>query len=567
MATAPVPMLNGSELTKRQRILRRKNALFNERTGWMTDWQDISQYLQPRAGRFLVTDGNRSRRMNSIFDNTGTFASRTLAAGMMSGMTSPARPWFRLTLADRDLREVGRVKTWLHRTTLLLREVFAKSNTYRALHMGYEELGLFGVWGTVVLPDFDTVLHHYPLTIGQYALAQDHRGVVNTLIREEQMTVEQLVGNFGVENVSPSVKNMWDRHNLDAYVPIVHIIEPNKGRDTRYNDSKNMPFSSCYLESGNDNDNRLLRESGFKRFPALCPRWDVKGSDVYGGGPGTEALGDVRQLQHQQLRKSQGIDYQTNPPIQVPLAYKEAATARLPGGVMHVDVNNPGGGIRSAYDIQLNLSHLQADIEDVRQRIRSAFYTDLFMMLSNDTRSGVTATEVAERHEEKLLMLGPVLERQHNELLSPMIDLGFDYCAEAGILPEPPPELEGEEVNIDFVSTLAQAQRAVSSQGLDRLIGTVTTMSSIWPEVRLKVDALQAVADYAENYGANPEVIVPDDVVAERQAAEQQAAAAAQTAAAAPMAVDAAKTASEIDPQGLQDVMGMFQGYSTPASQ
>ncbi|MFZ9511794.1 MAG: portal protein, partial [Burkholderiaceae bacterium] len=228
---------------------------------------------------------------------------------------------------------------------------------------------------------------------------------------------------------------------------------------------------------------------------------------------------------------------------------------------------SPDGGIRSAFEVRLDLQHLLADIQDVRERIRSAYYADLFLMLANDTRSGTTATEIAERHEEKLLMLGPVLERLHNELLSPMIDIAFDYCAEAGILPPTPPELEGVELNIEFVSTLAQAQRAVSAQGMDRLLGTVGTLAPLFPQVTKKIDALQAIDDYAEQYGVNPEVIVPDDEVQAAIEQEAQAQQAAQVAAAAPLAVDTAKAASEIDAQGLQDVSQMFMGYSTPSGQ
>lgn len=563
LSNAPPP--DWAPLTKRQQKQLRKSSLWTERQSWMPHWQDISRYQQPRAGRFLVTDRNQgSPRYNEIFDNTAIWASRTLAAGMMSGMTSPARPWFRLTLSDPDLREVGAVKTWLHRTGILLREVFARSNTYRALHMGYEELGLFGTWCTVLQPNFDRVMHHYPMTIGEYALAADETGTIDTVAREIQMTVAQMVGKFGRDNVSQTVRNLYDRHNLDSWITVVHIVEPRHDRDLRKRDNLNMAWSSCYFEQASENNDKFLSESGFNRFPALAPRWVVTGQDVYGNSPGMEALGDVKQLQHEQLRKAQGIDYQTNPPLRVPPAYKDNASARLPGGIMYGD-NSADGGIRSAFQIQLDLSHLLADIQDTRDRIRTAYYADLFMMLANDTRSGVTATEVAERHEEKLLMLGPVLERLHNELLSPMIDIAFDYCSEAGILPPIPPELQDVDLNIEFVSTLAQAQRAVSAQGMDRLLGTLGTLQPLYPHVTKKVDVMQAIDDYADMYGVNPEIIVPDDVVAEQVQADEQAAQAAQAAAAAPMAVDAAKTASEIDTQGLQDVTQMFQGYSTPA--
>jgi hypothetical protein len=555
--------MDDQPINRRQRILARKSALWTERSSWITHWRDISEYQQPRAGRFVVTDRNRGdKRSNNILDNTAVFGARTLAAGLMSGVTSPARPWFRLEIKDKDLMESGPVRTWLHDTAALLRAIFAGSNTYRSLHTLYEELGLFGTAATIVLPDFENVIHHYPLTVGEYALATNARGEVDTLAREFQMTVGQMASQFGLENCSRTVQDLHRKGALDSWVDVVHMVEPRKDRDFTKRDAKNMRFASIYIEPGKDNADQFLSESGFERFPALCPRWVVTGNDVYGTSPGMECLGDVKQLHHQQLRKGQAIDYQVNPPLQVPTKYKEAPKARLPGGVFYVDSMGQGQGVRSAFDVQLNLQHLMLDIQDVRERIRSSYYADLFLMMANDSRSGITATEVAERHEEKLLMLGPVLERLHNELLAPLIDITFDYAARAGILPEAPPELEGMDLNVEFISVLAQAQRAVATQGMDRLLGTVGQMAAVKPEVLDKLDFDQIVDNYGEAYGVDPKTIVPDDQVAALRQQRAQAMQAAQAAATAPQVVESAKTASEIDTGNLQDVLTSLQGYS-----
>lgn len=557
--------MDDKPINRRQRILARKSALWKERASWVTHWREISEYQQPRAGRFVVTDRNRGdKRANHILDNTAVFGARTLAAGLMSGVTSPARPWFRLEVKDKELMESGPVKTWLHDTASLLRAIFAASNTYRALHAIYEELGLFGTACSIVLPDFDNVIHHYPLTVGEYALATDSKGMVNTVCREFQMTVAQMVEQFGKENCSQTVRDLFNRGNYDTWVDVIHIIEPRKDRDLTKRDARNMRFASIYLEPGKDQSDKFLSESGFERFPALAPRWVVTGNDVYGTSPGMECLGDVKQLQHQQLRKGQAIDYQVNPPLQVPTKYKEAAKARLPGGVFYVDSMGQGQGVRSAFEVQLDLQHLLLDIQDVRERIRSAYYADLFLMLANDTRSGVTATEVAQRHEEKLLALGPVLERLHNELLSPLIDITFDYANRAGILPTPPRELEGMDLNVEFISVLAQAQRAVATQGMDRLLGVVGQIAAAKPEVLDKIDFDQVVDTYGEAYGVDPKIIVPDDKVAALRQQRAAAMQAQQAAAAAPVVADTAKTVSEIDAQNMQDVLGGLMGYDMP---
>lgn len=553
------------EQTTQQRLNKRWAALKNERSSWMTHWREISDLVLPRSGRFLATDRNKGdKRHNQIFDSTATRALRVLAAGLMAGMTSPARPWFRLTTSSPELDESAAVKTWLADVTRIMQMVFAKSNTYRALHSMYEELGAFGSGASVVLPDFKTVLHHHPLTAGEFAIATNGNGVVDTLYREFQMTVGQLVGEFGYEHCSMAVQNLYNSNSLDQWVTVIHGIEPRHERDSSKRDAKNMPWRSICFEA-TETDGKLLRESGFKQFPALCPRWATAGGDIYGNSPAMEALGDIKQLQHEQLRKAQGIDYKTKPPLQVPTAMKNYELDTLPGGVSFVDAAGAGGGIRTAFEVQLDLSHLLADIADVRERIKGSFYADLFLMLANGNNGQMTATEVAERHEEKLLMLGPVLERLHNEILDPLIEMTFERMMDAGIVPPPPEELQGQELNVEFVSMLAQAQRAIATNSVDRFVMNLGGVAGIKPEVLDKFDADRWADAYADMLGIDPELIVPGDKVAlirqQRAQAQAQAAQAAQLQQGAEMA----HKLSQADTSGqnaLTDVTRAFSGYT-----
>lgn len=553
--------------TERDKYLTRWQALTNERSSWVEHWRELSDYFQPRAGRFFVTDvNNGSKRHNNIYDSTGTRALRVLAAGMMAGMSSPARPWFRLAIPDSDLMEYDPVRLWLNEVTKRMRDVFARSNAYRSMHTMYEELGLFGTGASIIVDDYDTLIRHHPLTVGEYALAMNHRRQVDTLYREFNMTVGQIVSEFGYANCSNTVKNMWDRGDaMDRWVTIVHAIEPRKNRNPNKIDQKNMAWSSCYFEKGGDAD-KLLAERGFEKFPALTPRWTVTGGDIYGASPGMEALGDAKQLQHEQLRKAIGIDYQSDPARIFPTALMGQEGNALPGGIMFADLAPGTGKITNASDVQLRLDFLLNDINDVRLRINQAYYADLFLMLANDDRSNITAREIAERHEEKLLMLGPVLERLHNEMHDPQIDLTFTRMLRAGMLPPPPTELEGVDLQVEFVSTLAQAQRAVGVQSIDRLIGTITALAPLKPEVVDKLDADQLVDAYSDMLGVDPSLIIADDKVAvvRKQRADQQRV--QQAAALAQPAADAAQKLSTINPQQpsmLNDVLGNLQGYST----
>lgn len=552
-------------------LRRRWTALDTEWTSWRDVYAQLSDFVLPFAGRFSETDRNRgTRRYGNIFDSTTTRALLVLGAGLMSGMSSPARPWFRLGTADPELANYQPVKLWLNDVQRRMLDLFQRTNVYQFLHSSYLELGLYGTGATFLADDFDNVLYGYPLTCGEYRISANYRGEVDTLGRKFQKTVAQVVREFGKENCSQATKSLYDAGNLDAWVTLYHLIEPREDRDLRRRgDALNMPFSSKYWEDGAKSEESFLRESGFEEFPAICPRWQLFGSDIYGNSPGMVALGDVKQLQHEQLRKAEAIDYQTKPPLQVPTALKNRETNMLPGGVTYYDSPNQQASIRSMWDVNLNLSYLNADIADVRERINACFFVDLFLMLQGQDRTQMTATEVAERHEEKLLMLGPTLERLHDEALNPLVERAFARMLTLGLLPPPPEEMQGQQLNVEFISMLAQAQRAVGVNSTDRYLMTLGTMAQMKPDVMDKLDADSAADIIADQLGVDPRMIVANDKVAlirQQRAQAQQAAAQAEMMS---QAAGAAKDLGSIDtaqPNGLTDLMNLTSGYTLPQS-
>lgn len=550
-------------------FLNRWGALKTERSTWFYHWSEITTYLLPRNGRYFVQDRNKGwRRHNTIYDRSATGALKTLAAGMMAGMTSPARPWLKFAPRDREMMKSQAVRQWCEDVTRLVLTIFAKGNTYRALHEVYKELGAFGTAATVVLDDYKDVMRHYTLTAGEYCIAQDWRGETCTIYREFQKTVAEVVKEFGKDKVSNVVRNLYDRNQLDQWVTLIQAIEPREDRDSTKRDNLNMPWKSVYFEVGGDKD-RCLRESGFKDFPALAPRWDVAGGDIYGNSPGMEALGDVKQLQQQQLRKSQAIDYMTKPPLQLPVGMKNREIDAMPGGVSYLD-NTGTPATRNLFQVQLDLNHLLADTQDVRQRINSAFYADLFLMLANSTNAQMTATEVAERHEEKLLMLGPVLERMNDELLNPLVEGAFHRALAAGLVPPPPPEMHGMPLEIEYVSMLAQAQRAIGSNSIDRFVGNLGAVAQFKPSVLDKFNEDEWADAYSDMLGVDPSLIVANEKVAMVRKQRAQAQAAAQQAAVNNQRADTAAKLAQVPTQGggsnaASDLMNQLTGYGSPA--
>lgn len=529
---------------------KRLEALRSERTSFIALWRELSDYHLAHRGRFLTSDRNKGYKRNTKqINNTSRLAARTLASGMMSGITSPARPWFRLSTGDKQLDDVDGVKRWLHKVELTMYKVFSSSNTYNSLHQIYSELGVFGNAAMGIFHDFENVIWCKPYTIGSYMVGLDGQSVTDTFYREYEITVGQTVKQFGLDNVSRTVKQQWESGNTEAWVKVVHVIEPNDDRDRNSPLAKDKKYRSVYYEAKGGNSDQFLRESGFDDFPIVAPRWDVTGEDIYATDcPGITALGDTKALQLAERRKYQAIDKLVNPPLQGPAALKNKLKGNQLGPneiVWHENANN--GGLRSIYEnYRPDINQIKEEIYNVEGRIKRAFYEDLFLMLANTDRREITAREVAEKHEEKLLMLGPVLERLHTELLDPLIDRTFNILQRNGVLPVPPQELQDRELNVEYVSVLAQAQRLVNTGAIDRITQFTGNIAAIWPEARHKVDANQAVDDYADSLGINPAIVRSDDEAKALAEAERQAQMQAQRMAQAEQMANMAKTASDV---------------------
>ena len=571
----PLPSVDNLHTTiplkgKKSALYRRFVKLENDRSSFRSHWMEISDYIAPRRGRYLI-EGQNSRgrkRTTKIIDSTGTQALRVMAAGLMSGMTSPARPWHRRKVRD-DLMDNGDVRRWLAQVEMIERSILHKSNFYNAIYTVYTELGAFGTAPLYRQPSFDDVIRFRPFTVGEYVIAENDQGVVDTLGRHFTMSVGQIVqkfvhdpmtGKMDWSGVSKATKRLWDQSNYDELVEVLHFIEPRLmgDRDASKKDALNMPFKSCYFELASESD-ELLMESGYRKFPAYVPRWDVLSGDVYGRCPGMDTLGDIKQLQHQQKRKAQAIDKMVNPPMVAPTSLKGKPSTVLPGQTTYVDPMQGGQGFVPAYQVQPRISELQVDIAEVQNRIQRGFYADLFAMMINSDRRQMTATEVVERHEEKLVLLGPVLQRINVELLDPLLDDVFEYALEAGLLPEPPEALAGEELEVEYISLLAQAQQAVAASSLERVMGFAGNLVGVFPDIVDGIDSDEALRQYSEILGTSPDVIISDEELQAKRQARAEEQQQMQAMEQASQLAQGAKVLSETDtqnPNALTDLLG-----------
>lgn len=542
--------------TQLQYHRRRATELKTVRQPWESEWSGIAEHIDPTRLRLTNRD-ERSVSRAKIIDSSGTFAYRTLKSGMHSGLTSPARPWFRLTTFDPELKDFAPVKEYLATVETRMREVFSGSNIYNAFHTGYGDLALFGQPCGLLVEDEKAIVRMQQLLNGRFWIARDESGRCTTLYRQFRWSVQRIVARFGyaaVASVSNSIKTAYDNGRYDQIYDVCHAVEPRMTREPGMIDKKNKPFLSNYwLDTMTDNTG-LLEESGFDDNPIVCPPWELAGDDHYSTSPAQDALGDVKMLQKEQARKLEGIDKQVRPPMTGPTSMRNNPASLLPGSVTYVD-DQTGKGYRPAMEVRISLSDLRDDIRDVQQRLNQYFYADLFLMLSN--MEGIqprNTMEIAERKEEKLLALGPVLENIYNGQLEPVIDRTYNILNRRGELPPAPRELSDQHLKIEYISILAQAQKAVATGAIERFTGFVGQISAAKPDVLDKFDADEAIDQYGDALGVPPSIIVSDDKVKalrEGRAKEQQQAKNAEMmATVAPAMKDSADAASVLASAG-----------------
>jgi hypothetical protein len=540
------------------------SRLTQERSSWEPHWRDLADYFLPRSMRTLCQDRNSGVKKNTkILNSTTTRAARVLSAGMFSSITSPARPWFQLTLADRMLAKQQPVKEWLDETTKVMRDIIAGSNFYRAAPTMFRDLGTFGTHAMIVDEDDQDVIRCYPLVVGSYFLANSYRLAVDTLVRKYSLTIRQMVDRFGIDACPDRVRDMYNNGKTEEWMDgIIQIIGPNPDHDPRRLEAKHKRFRSVhFMES--DHQGRYLKKSGYDTFPGLAPRWETNGEDVYGNSPGMVALPDARSLMVYEKRIAQAIEKKINPPMVAPQELEQRGINPTPGSTTFTSGAN-ADKIKSIYDAgAFQVEHAANKAEQIKMDINSAMFVDLFLMLINSDRRQVTAEEIRAKQEEKILALGEPLERLNEEALGPFIDRVFDIANKRGMLPIPPREIQGMQITVEYVSILHQVQKMVALGQIDRLAQFVGGLAGVFPGVVDKFDADQSVDEYAEALGVSPKIVRSDEAVEQIRQTRAQAQAQQVQAEQTDNLVQGAKTLSETDTGGQNALTDLMRGLTT----
>lgn len=496
-------------------IVSRFEYLEGQRANWDSHYQELADYMLPRKADIVRKRARGEKRMELIFDGTALQSVDLLASSLHGMLTSGATPWFHLTLKDDELGRDEEVQAWLEDTSSRMMRAITMSNFETEVHEMYVDLVVFGT-GCMFVEMDKTSMRFSTRHISEFYVAEDQFGIVDTVFRKYRLPARQAVQRFGIENVGKFIQKTFEK-KPDEEVTVLHCVMPRKERDPTKQDNKNMPFASMYICM---ETKMVMQESGFQEFPYVVPRFLKATGEVMGRSPAMVALPDVKMLNLMSKTIIQAAQKLIDPPLLVPDDGFLLPVRTQPGGLNFfrsgtrdtITPLNTGANI----PIGLNME------EQRRSAIRSAFYVD---QLLTGGSPNMTATEVVQRQEERMRVIGPVLGRLMNEMLRPMIDRVFALMLRADMLAPPPEILQGLDVDVEYVSPLARAQKSSSLNSTMKALEILLPLAQALP-VADHINADGLVNHIMDSLGVPKKVVKPQsevDAGREEQAAQQQA--------------------------------------------
>lgn len=547
------------QFKKIKHIFRSLESLYNKKE---STFKDIRDLLAPGMGVFSNRhDDIENDKINyqQLLDSEPCSYLDTTKAGLYGGLINPASRWFDLdidrTNPDNNYLDEYEVGQMLSSCKEFLYYLFAKSNFYDAMNPTINEWPRFGA-GVVLVEerDYDFIFFNH-LTIGEFYLGIDGDGKYNKLGRKFCKTSDQMVEDFGYDKCPDKVKEAYNRGDYETKFEICHLICPNNRTGIVHDRFK---FLDIYWH-----ENTVLRTSGFYSNPIVVFPWERKNTrTIYPTGIGERILGDVKELQQTVRGLSMHKAFLANPALALHTSLGKKPV--LPGARYYTDQDPT----KLASEIYRVNSYIQEG-EDSRARlldkIRKMTYADLLLLFAQQQKGTMTAREVSAIVNEQMTLLAPIY-LQAKQALQAIFDRVIDICVRRGAFPQTS-AFNPRDIKVEFMSSIAKAQRMAEVGSIQDLIMYVTQIAQIKPAALDYINEDAIVKDIANRLGNTSKINSDEEVMAIRQAqAQQQQAAVAQEQQAQQMKIAKDASKAKIAPDNLLGQQVMQSGGVMPPS-
>jgi len=549
-----------------------RSDMVMELNEYMPEYRLAAAFVNPRS---IKNGGEKiARKLESkVLINTAGMCLRTSTSGMYNGATPKTRPWFNSVVSNPLVAKITSNKQFIKREDDIIAEVMQVNNTYRALPLLYKDTLTFSTGACLQLPHPIYGSWLYPLAMGTYSFSCDAEGNPDMFCRDFVFTVKQVVDTYGTvdedgnkiwNNFHPYIKDCYEKAMYHEKVYLTTLIVPNRNwnpvKENRL-DSTDRKFQAYTyiqrfgsasgkfsgLSSRELNRDRaevvggnsgFLKVTGFSYFPVIISRWELLAEENFGtGGPTQLALADIMTFQEMQRGRLNAVDKGLRPPMVAPASMRRHASSILAGGITYVEDSALNATFKPAFQVDFKIAELIGSQADYKELMEEAYFINLFMsLLGEDLKSHVSAVAISSQNAEKLQLLGPALSQWDFDIGSKIIGNNRHILREQGRLePLPKAMLENDgagntPIRVDYISTLALAQKAANLTTLERFIGVAGSVAQATGEpVNKLIKSEKYVREYADSIGLNPNLLLTEDeykklqqVEAEKQAMMQQ---------------------------------------------
>uniref|UniRef100_A0A6M3KFI7 Putative head tail connector protein n=1 Tax=viral metagenome TaxID=1070528 RepID=A0A6M3KFI7_9ZZZZ len=542
-----------------------------ERSLFERQWQDICDLMIPERSGFISETSKGDKTTKKIYDGTAIDALNVCVAGISGMLTNAALPWNYVKMADNDLNMEEDIRAGLIQANEVLNNEINMSNFYVNIDETYLDGTGLGTGCIYIGQGSKTLLNYRARPLNEIFLDENEDGYVDTVWRCFKMSARLAKSKWGENNLPSAIKTALAANEVDKEFEIIHLVRPREKRDTDGNgnykfDNLNMPYLSAYLYEG---EKMLIDEGGYEEFPYAVARMRKLSGEVYGRGPGWNALPDVSMLNTMELTGIRSWQKASDPPVVVPDEGYSLPIKTGPGGVTYnSNWDKPGSDPKPLYPSNPNLPNFEKKCEQKREQIREFFYNKQFR--TQQEGQPRTAQEIIQIASENLKILGPVLGRFQPELLKTVVERSFGICFRAGRFPileqalmvRFGPNLRSENVlkliKVIFVSPITKAQMLYEVQELQNAFSMILPTANIKPEILDRIDGDKVYDEVSELYPALQKVTVDEKKVKqirdqrEKQRVEQK------TKEDAALLLAGAEQASKINP--TEGLLGTLSG-------
>ena len=487
-------------------IKERLSGMKSIRGPWEPLWQEVRALIRPNAEDFTGKTPNWSSRRQRVFDNYPALALQNLVSGIASTITNPAQRWFEFSTGNSAADQQFDLAAWLETcSNITYDNIYHPSAGFNlAANEVYADWGSFATAVIHFLDDEDRIVFR-SVPLAECYIMENDKGIVDILYRAFEMSARACKMKFG-----DKLPESFDKeYKPEQNVKLIHAVYPI---------DSDVKFKSVYVL---EKDDVVLEEGMFREFPYCVLRWTKMSGDVYGRGPGTDCLQDVRVLNEAVRLRLQRDQLVSAPPV---IFENDGVLSKVNLQPWAQLMIAPGSQMPKILDVGDKASSNDEQIKALHDAIGKAFYNDIFATGDYGNRDRVTAEEVSTDQQNRLRQMTHIVGRLEVEFLDPLIKRVFAVLMKSGKLPPPPRAFQNKKLTIEYLSPAVQAMRGQKANSTLKFLQTIVPYLQFKPDILDSLNLDQVIKDAAFAMGVSRDAILPDQVVAQMRQQKAQAA-------------------------------------------